>query len=124
MSRMIGVASLMCITRAAFGCGGGSSAQPNQNQGPSPQQPSPPPAPTITAISPTSATVGSADLTLAITGSNFVHDVQNYHSQVAWTVNGKDSFLATTFLSSTQLTAVIPAALMSSVVAAKVTVGT
>ncbi len=83
-----------------------------------------PGTPSISSISPTSATVGSADLPLTITGSNFVHDLTKYHSGVAWTVNGTESFLTTTFLSSTQLTAVIPAALMRSVVTAKVTVET
>jgi hypothetical protein len=83
-----------------------------------------PGTPSISSIAPTSVTVGSPDLTLTITGSNFVHDLRAYHSGVNWTANGRDTFLASTFVSGTQLTAVIPAALMSSVVTAKVTVAT
>ena len=121
MYRIAGGALVIAIVLPTYGCGGGSSAQSIQTPL---VQPPPPLGPSIASISPTSATVASDDLTLTVTGSNFVHDLQKYHSEVAWTVNGKDSFLATTFVSSTQLTAVIPATLMSSIVTAKVTVRT
>ncbi|HTW96221.1 MAG TPA: GC-type dockerin domain-anchored protein [Candidatus Methylomirabilis sp.] len=58
------------------------------------------PVPTTTSISPTSKTVGDAQFTLTINGTNFVST-----SVVDW--NG--SARATTFVNSTQLTAVIPA---------------
>ncbi len=56
--------------------------------------------PLISSISPTSATAGSSALTLTVTGANFVNG-----SVVRW--NGADR--PTTFVSSTQLTAAIPA---------------
>lgn len=59
------------------------------------------PAPVITSVSPLSATVGGAAFTLTVTGSNFISS-----SVVQW--NG--SSRATTFVSSTQLTAAITAA--------------
>jgi hypothetical protein len=59
------------------------------------------PAPTCTALSPASATIGSAQLTLTVTGNNFAQD-----SRVRW--NGSDR--ATTFVSRTELRATIPAA--------------
>ena len=63
------------------------------------------PAPTLSSISPTSATEGtSADYTLTATGTNFVTA-----SVVKW--NG--TALATTYVSSTSLTAIIPKAYMA-----------
>jgi hypothetical protein len=56
--------------------------------------------PTVSSISPTSVTAGGAALTLTVNGSNFVSG-----STVAW--NGQN--LTTTFVSSTQLTAQVPA---------------
>ena len=82
-----------------------------------------PGVPSISSISPTSAVVGSPDLTLTVTGSNFVN-ANRYHNVVAWSVNGNDTSLATTFVSSTQLTAVIPASLLLNPTAAKVSVQT
>ncbi|MGB9752066.1 IPT/TIG domain-containing protein, partial [Roseiflexus castenholzii] len=58
------------------------------------------PTPTITAISPSSAPAGGSGFTLTITGTNFVNG-----SVVRWNGNPR----ATTFVSSTQLTATIPA---------------
>jgi len=58
------------------------------------------PMPTITNLSPPSATVGGSQFTLTVTGTNFVRT-----SVVRW--NGADR--ATTYVSPTQLTAVIPA---------------
>src|SRR5207248_2949734 len=59
------------------------------------------PVPTTTSISPASTTAGSAQFTLTVNGTNFVST-----STVYW--NG--SPLTTTFVSSTQLTAIVPAA--------------
>jgi hypothetical protein len=58
-------------------------------------------APSLTSISPTSATVGASGFTLTLTGTGFIST-----SQVQW--NG--SIRSTTYVSSTQLTAVITAA--------------
>jgi hypothetical protein len=61
--------------------------------------------PVLSAISPTTATAGSGQLTLAVTGSNFVP---------ASTVNWNGQALTTTFLDTTDLTAVIPASNLAS----------
>jgi hypothetical protein len=45
------------------GCGGGNAAAP--------QPPQPPPAPAITSLSPSSATAGGPQFTLAVTSANF-----------------------------------------------------
>src|SRR5438477_8002068 len=71
------------------------------------------PVPTTTSISPASTTAGSAQFTLTVNGTNFVST-----STVDW--NG--SPLATTFVSSIQLTAVVPAANVAAVGTASVTV--
>lgn len=66
----------------------------------------PNPVPTITSISPTSAPLNSAGLTLTVNGTNFV----NSASTVQWNYSNR----ATTFVSSTQLTATIMAADLAS----------
>jgi hypothetical protein len=71
------------------------------------------PVPTITAINPSSAVAGSGGFTLTITGTNFVNS-----SVVRW--NGSDR--PTTFVSSTQLTAAIPASDVATAGTANVTV--
>jgi 6-phosphogluconolactonase len=67
----------------------------------------------ITAIAPTSATAGGAAFTLTVTGSGFVSS-----DTVQW--NGLP--LATTFSTSTQLTASVPAGLIATAGSASVTV--
>jgi hypothetical protein len=57
-------------------------------------------APVLSTISPTTAVAGSGQLTLAVTGSNFVP---------ASTVNWNGQALATTYVDTNDLTAVIPA---------------
>ena len=79
----------------------------------------PPGSPSITSISPTSAVTGSSDLSLTLTGSNFLGGVK-FSSQVVWAANGNNVILVTNRDSSTQLTAVIPAALLKNPVTAKV----
>jgi hypothetical protein len=74
-------------------------------------------------ILPTSAVVGSPDLTLVIDGSNF-GGKRHFLSEAVWSANGSTVFLATTFVSSTRLTAVVPAALLAAAVTAKVFVQT
>jgi hypothetical protein len=60
-----------------------------------------PQTPTITSLSPSSATAGAAGFTLTVNGTNFVSG----SSTVTWGGVAR----TTTFVSSTQLTAVIPA---------------
>jgi hypothetical protein len=71
------------------------------------------PAPTISSISPATAVAGSGNFTLTITGTNFVNG-----AVVRW--NGSDR--TTTFVSSTQLTAAIPASDVATAGTANVTV--
>jgi hypothetical protein len=75
------------------------------------------------SISPSSAAAGSPDVVLTITGSNFLGARHNF-SQAVWSSNGSQTELATTFVSSTQLTAVVPANLLISPVSAQVFVRT
>lgn len=62
------------------------------------------PVPTLMAISPVTATAGNLTTTLTLTGSNFV---------TASVVRWGESNLSTTFVSSTRLTAVISATLLT-----------
>jgi hypothetical protein len=103
------ILSLLALALALAGCGGGSSAQ---------VQP-PPTVPTISAITPPSAVSGSADLKLTLMGSNFLGAPHNF-SQAVWVANGNATLLMTTFVSSTQLTAVVPAALLTDPISAQV----
>jgi hypothetical protein len=66
-------------------------------------QPPPAPVPTLTSISPTSATAGSAAVTLTVDGANFI--AGGLGSVVRW--NGAN--LATQYVSPTQLAATIAA---------------
>src|ERR1043166_3305638 len=71
------------------------------------------PVPTTTSLNPSSCLAGSPQFTLTVNGSNFVST-----STVRW--NG--TALTTTFVSSTQLTATVTAALVASPGIASVTV--
>jgi hypothetical protein len=78
-----------------------------------------PPPPAIDVIFPSAAVAGSPDLTLTITGHNFVEGrVKGSHA--AWLVGGETTLLPTTYVSSTQLTVVIPAALLTNSATAQV----
>jgi hypothetical protein len=77
----------------------------------------------LSSIAPRSVAVGSPDLTVTVIGSHFAGD-RHYYSQAVWSVNGSNTLLATTFVSSSQLSAVIPAALLNSFVTAQVFVQT
>jgi IPT/TIG domain/Galactose oxidase, central domain len=80
----------------SYGCGyAGSTASPNGYNT----------APTVSAISPNTAAAGGAAFTLTITGTNFVANS---------IVNFGGAAPATTFVSSTQLTAAIPSASIAS----------
>ena len=100
-----------------FACGGGTLRQspgPNSSGKPSAN----------ISISPGNALVGSADLTLTISGSkNFTFSSAAHRfSQVVWSQGGIDTLLLTTFVSDSQLTAILPAPLLASAVTAKVRV--
>jgi len=66
--------------------------------------------------------VGSPDLTLAIAGSNSFKFGQGgvHYSTVVWSQGGIDTPLFTTFVSSSQVTATVPAALLASPVTATI----
>ena len=72
----------------------------------------PPFIPSITEIAPSSAMAGRADLAVTITGNNFVQGFSGY-TWAIWSANGTDTVLRTIVLSSTQLSAIVPAALLS-----------
>jgi hypothetical protein len=105
------------------GCGNESPAPPPQTA------PSPIPQTTVTAapiiesLSPSSVSAGVADVTITVKGSNFADPrTSMMASGVTWSVGLYDTYLDTTFVSSTELTAVIPAALVARTGTAKVTV--
>lgn len=74
------------------------------------------------SISPESAMVGSPDLTLTIAGSNTFTFAQGgvHYSTAVWSQDGINTPLSTTFASSSQLTAIVPAALLASRVTAEI----
>ncbi len=72
-------------------------------------------APTITSFSPTSIPAGGSAFTLTVNGTNFVSGA---------TVNWSGTALTTTFVSTTQLTATVPASLISTTGSANISVTT
>src|SRR5579884_3315961 len=77
------------------------------------------PSPVLSKISPTSVLAGGPGFTLTVTGSGFINT-----SKVDWTAGGSTSVLSTTYVSSTQLSASVPASLIASAGSAKVVVST
>ncbi|HZT40922.1 MAG TPA: hypothetical protein VFA07_01970 [Chthonomonadaceae bacterium] len=71
------------------------------------------PVPTTTSLSPSSIAAGSAQFTLTVNGANFVS---------ASTVDWNGTALSTTFVSSTQLTAIVPTSDVATAGTANVTV--
>ena len=69
-------------------------------------------APRTMSISPATVEAGSADLTLALTGTGFVGG-GHARSRAVWSAAGVNTPLTTRFISRTRLTAVVPAALLS-----------
>ncbi|MCK9517623.1 MAG: IPT/TIG domain-containing protein [Dehalococcoidia bacterium] len=96
----IAVASTFTVTAAPGGGGEGGGGADN-------------PLPLLTAISPTSAPAGSPDVTLTVTGTNFVDG-----SVVQWA----GAPLATTYVSATKLTAIVPAAKLAAEGTAEISV--
>lgn len=76
------------------------------------------------SISPATAAVGSPDLTVTIAGSQQFSFTSATHkfNRAVWSANGTDTTLALTFVSSSQITAMVPSALLTSPVEAKVRV--
>jgi hypothetical protein len=76
------------------------------------------------SLSPASAAVGSSDLALIVTATQPFSFTSADHkfNQVVWTANGTDTALETTFVNSSQLTAIVPASLFASPLQAKVRV--
>jgi hypothetical protein len=83
-------------------------------------------SPFIASISPTGAQADSSDVTITITGGNF--DNQFLHTSVAfWATNPNNlhdtgTMLHTRFVSSSELTAVVPAALLQDSVSVQIVV--
>jgi WD40-like Beta Propeller Repeat len=86
----------------------------------------PNPVPSITSISPTIAAPGSGDVSLTVTGSNYIQNTatsgQSNGSVVQWTSGATQTSLTTTFGSATQLSATVPASLLTTESCARVTV--
>lgn len=77
------------------------------------------PTPNVTSISPTNANSGASDLTLTVTGSLFLGSASVVFRN---STESTQYFLSTTVVSSTQLTAIIPAAALALPGACTVTV--
>jgi IPT/TIG domain len=105
-TRMLMVLEIVSLVFLA-GCGGATNQSLNN------QPPPPSPTPTIASISPSSTAAGGAGFTLTITGTNFVTTSM---------VNFGGAAPATTFVSTTQLTAAIPVAAIASAGTVAVTV--
>ncbi len=87
--------------------------------------PKPNPIPTITSISPNSAAPGSGGVSLTVTGTNFINITSATPPEVSvvnWNSGATQTSLTTTFNSSTQLTATVPASLLAAESCATVTV--
>lgn len=98
---------LTLILATLAGCnGGGSSGGP----GPIPQSNL---TPTVTGVSPSSIGAGAPDTTITVSGSNFI---------TASVVNLSGQALKTTFVSGTQLTAVVPAGNLAAGAVSNITV--
>lgn len=75
---------------------------------------SPDPPSANISITPGSAALGSPDLTLTVAASsNFKFYDGHWHTTVLWSQGGVDTPLLTTFVSSSQVTAILPAAFLS-----------
>src|SRR5207302_854550 len=87
------------------------------------------PVPVLTSISPVITSPGSADVTLTVTGSSFVQNTATNGnpvngSIVVWNTTTTVTNLATTFGSASQLTATVPASLLTTESCASVAVFT
>jgi len=107
-SRAICTLFLLFEVSGLASCGGSVSNQP--------PPPPPPQTATLTSISPPSATVGSADLPLTLTGTNFLAA-----ATVTWlAADSRQTPLNATLVSSTTITTVVPSSLLSAASSAMV----
>lgn len=99
----IQLAALISMLAWLTSCAGGARlpSQGGNKWGPTRSSPQNNPVPSVATLSPSSTAAGGADFTLSVTGTGFVPT-----SVVKW--DGAD--LATTFVDSTELTAIVPAA--------------
>ena len=114
--------TLLLITLVMSGCGSPGARVGEPTTTPTPT-PTPAPADNSITISPSTAVAGSPDVLLTVTGSNFEGKPHNF-SQAVWSSNGIETALATTIVSSTQLTVVLPADLLVSPASAKMFIQT
>jgi len=98
--------AMLLVIACAVGCGGGSGSE---------NQPPPNPTASLATISPVSLASGAPDTTVTVTGSNFVS---------ISTINFNGTALATSFISATQMTAVIPSADLAAAASDQITVST
>jgi hypothetical protein len=119
MSRAQWLTLLVVPAAALSGCGDDHAADVT-----APPPSTPPTVQTISLLSPASASAGTADLTVTITGANFAGNNAALGSRAMWSVNGDTTLLATAFESTTELIAVVPAALLSTPLTADVFVVT
>jgi hypothetical protein len=101
------------------GCGSTPSTPSSTPTSPTPSTPS-------ISISPVSAVAGDSDVALTVKASGGLSFVNAPHntSVIVWSANGSNTNLTTTFVSSTKLTAAIPAALLANPEDAQVLVET
>jgi hypothetical protein len=115
-SRRLSWVAALSLVCCQAGCGGAKLSQSTALTEPSK------PSANI-SISPGSAAVGSPDLTLTISAlNNFTFHNGIWHSNVLWSQGGVDTPLVANFVSSSQLTALVPATLMVNPVSANVRV--
>ena len=100
------LSSVVILTASLAGCGSGAG----NNGGGQP----PPAAPALTAIAPSTTTVGASAITLTLYGSNF----DSSFAAVQWNGN----MLSSTWLSASEMTATIPASDLASIGSGQVTV--
>ena len=118
--------SVVIFVATLSGCGGGDSAVPPQHSSPSPTPTPSTRSITINSLSPTTASAGSADLTMIITGTNLdlLHtgSPQETRTLAIWSAPGSQTSLTVTVVSSTQVTAVVPSALLAMRTSAQISV--
>src|SRR6185369_110069 len=126
---MLQLGTLLLGTLLICELGCGTCAQRSSHQNPSANNPTAQAAaaaPLIASISPVSVPAGAPDLTLTITGSKFDNKFLG-QSIAFWTTDPNNlhdhgKMLNTKFVSSTQLTAVIPATLLQNSSSAQIVV--
>ena len=110
------VGSLLVVCQ--LGCGGAPLPGSRPLGSPSPN-----PQPNI-SISPASAIAGSADITITITASKAFTFAGGHiwENRVLWSANGSETELSAALVSSSQLAAIVPSALLTSPIQAKLRV--